>query len=172
MPCSGIAPGARRSRTGAPPPGEGTRWCLPLWRLPLCRLSLRYRWLERGRTSTAAPDRPRWRACSPAATQEGAEADRQCHAMAGRGHGGLLLPGERKSVETMAARLAADNVGRMHQSLQHVVAEAPWSDEAVLNAAPEGPSAGDSALREILDHQPGRITTSSSTSSSTRQSAP
>ena len=33
----------------------------------------------------------------------------------------------------MAARLAADNVGRMHQSLHHVVADAPWSDEAVLD---------------------------------------
>jgi SRSO17 transposase len=46
---------------------------------------------------------------------------------------GLLLPGERKSVEPMAARLAPDRVRRMHQSLHHVVAEAPWSDEAVLD---------------------------------------
>jgi SRSO17 transposase len=45
---------------------------------------------------------------------------------------GLLLPGERKSVEPMAARLAPDNVRRMHQSLHHVVADAPWSDKAVL----------------------------------------
>ena len=45
---------------------------------------------------------------------------------------GLLLPGERKSVEPMAARLAPDNVRRMHQSLHHVVADAPWSDEDVL----------------------------------------
>ena len=45
---------------------------------------------------------------------------------------GLLLPGERKSVEPMAARLAPDNVRRMHQSLHHVVADAPWSDETVL----------------------------------------
>jgi SRSO17 transposase len=45
---------------------------------------------------------------------------------------GLLLPGERKSVEPLAARLAPDNVRRMHQSLHHVVADAPWSDEAVL----------------------------------------
>jgi SRSO17 transposase len=45
---------------------------------------------------------------------------------------GLLLPGERKSVEPMAARLAPENVGRMHQSLHHLVAHAPWSDEAVL----------------------------------------
>jgi SRSO17 transposase len=46
---------------------------------------------------------------------------------------GLLLPGERKSVEPMAARLAPDRVRRMHQSLHHVVADAPWSDEAVLD---------------------------------------
>jgi SRSO17 transposase len=46
---------------------------------------------------------------------------------------GLLLPGERKSVEPMAGRLAPDNVRRMHQSLHHVVADAPWSDEAVLD---------------------------------------
>jgi SRSO17 transposase len=45
---------------------------------------------------------------------------------------GLLLPGGRKSVEPMAARLAPDNVRRTHQSLHHVVADAPWSDEAVL----------------------------------------
>src|SRR6476660_10125941 len=45
---------------------------------------------------------------------------------------GLLLPGARKSVEPMAARLAPDNVRRMHQSLHHVVADAPWSDEDVL----------------------------------------
>lgn len=47
---------------------------------------------------------------------------------------GLLLPGERKSVEPMAARLAPDNVRRTHQSLHHLVAEAPWSDEAVLGS--------------------------------------
>jgi SRSO17 transposase len=46
---------------------------------------------------------------------------------------GLLLPGERKSVEPMAARLAPANVRRMHQSLHHMVADAPWSDEAVLD---------------------------------------
>jgi SRSO17 transposase len=48
---------------------------------------------------------------------------------------GLLLPGERKSVEPMAARLAPDNVRRMHQSLHHLVADAPWDDEAVLDRA-------------------------------------
>jgi SRSO17 transposase len=46
---------------------------------------------------------------------------------------GLLLPGERKSVEPMAARLGGDNVRRMHQSLHHLVADAPWNDEAVVD---------------------------------------
>jgi len=46
---------------------------------------------------------------------------------------GLLLPIERKSVEPMAARLAPHNVRRMHQSLHHIVADAPWSDRAVLD---------------------------------------
>lgn len=50
---------------------------------------------------------------------------------------GLLLPGERKSVEPMAARLAPDNVRRMHQSLHHVVAVAPWSDEALMRVVRE-----------------------------------
>jgi SRSO17 transposase len=50
---------------------------------------------------------------------------------------GLLLPGERKSVEPMAARLAPDNVRRTHQSLHHLVADAPWSDEAVLRPVRE-----------------------------------
>ncbi len=45
---------------------------------------------------------------------------------------GLLLPGERKSVEPIAARVAPDNVRRTHQSLHHLVADSPWSDEAVL----------------------------------------
>src|SRR5262244_4329840 len=45
---------------------------------------------------------------------------------------GLLLPGERKSVEPMAARLCAENVRQTHQSLHHVVADAPWSDEDLL----------------------------------------
>jgi SRSO17 transposase len=45
---------------------------------------------------------------------------------------GLLLPGDRKSVEPMAARLAPGNVRRMHQSLHHFVADAPWDDQAIL----------------------------------------
>lgn len=50
---------------------------------------------------------------------------------------GLLLPGERKSVEPMAARLAPDNVRRTHQSLHHLVAHAPWSDDALLEKVRE-----------------------------------
>lgn len=45
---------------------------------------------------------------------------------------GLLLPGERKSVEPLAARLAPHDVRRMHQSLHHFVANAAWSDEVLL----------------------------------------
>ena len=45
---------------------------------------------------------------------------------------GLMLPIERKSVEPMAARLAPGHVRQMHQSLHHVVADAAWSDDAVL----------------------------------------
>jgi SRSO17 transposase len=45
---------------------------------------------------------------------------------------GLLLPGERKSIEPMAARLNASNVQATRQSLHHLVAKAPWSDEALL----------------------------------------
>src|SRR5919199_2181454 len=45
---------------------------------------------------------------------------------------GLLLPGERKSIEPMAARLDPANVQPMRQSLHHLVAKAPWSDEELL----------------------------------------
>ena len=50
---------------------------------------------------------------------------------------GLLLPIKRKSVEPMAARLAPDNVRRMHQSLHHLVADAPWEDAAILRQVRE-----------------------------------
>jgi len=45
---------------------------------------------------------------------------------------GLLLPGERKSIEPLAARLAPHDVRRVHQSLHHFVANAPWNDEDLL----------------------------------------
>ncbi len=47
---------------------------------------------------------------------------------------GLLLPGERKSVEPMAARVEPFRVGAAHQSLHHLVAKAAWDDAAVLAA--------------------------------------
>jgi SRSO17 transposase len=50
---------------------------------------------------------------------------------------GLLLPGERKSVEPMAARLDPARVASLHQALHHFVAAAPWSDAAVLAAVRE-----------------------------------
>jgi SRSO17 transposase len=45
---------------------------------------------------------------------------------------GLLLPGERKSVEPMAALTDPEHTAPKHRSLLHFVANAPWSDEAVL----------------------------------------
>src|ERR687884_516560 len=59
---------------------------------------------------------------------------------------GLLLPGERKSVEPMAARLAPDNVRRTHQSLHHFVAEAPWDDREILAAVSLSVSTWSSSL--------------------------
>jgi len=47
---------------------------------------------------------------------------------------GLLLPGGRKSVEPMAARLAPVTVSAEHQSLLHFVGQSPWSSEALVSA--------------------------------------
>src|SRR5689334_6166979 len=47
---------------------------------------------------------------------------------------GLLLPGERKSVEPMAARIEPGRVQAKHQSMHHVVAKAEWDDAALLRA--------------------------------------
>lgn len=47
---------------------------------------------------------------------------------------GLLLPGARKSVEPMAARIEPGRVQAAHQSLHHFVAKADWSDDALLAA--------------------------------------
>jgi SRSO17 transposase len=46
---------------------------------------------------------------------------------------GLLLPGERKSIEPMAARLNPRNVQATRQSLHHLVAKAPWNDQSLLD---------------------------------------
>src|SRR5437016_7852786 len=45
---------------------------------------------------------------------------------------GLILPGERKSVEPMAAKTAPARTAAQHQSLLHFVGIASWSDEKVL----------------------------------------
>jgi SRSO17 transposase len=45
---------------------------------------------------------------------------------------GLLLDGERKSVEPMAVRIAPDQAQKMHESLHHFVAQSPWSDADML----------------------------------------
>ena len=45
---------------------------------------------------------------------------------------GLMMPGDRKSVEPMAAVTAPERTAAQHQSLLHFVGQAPWSDESVL----------------------------------------
>jgi len=47
---------------------------------------------------------------------------------------GLMLPGGRKSVEPMAARVQPQNVRSAHQSMHHLVADADWSDRGLLAA--------------------------------------
>src|ERR671928_352359 len=63
---------------------------------------------------------------------------------------GLPLPGERESVEPMAARVDPARVGAAHQSLHHVVAEAAWDDAALLAAVRAD------ALPAMLERGPGR----------------
>src|SRR5437899_8946326 len=50
---------------------------------------------------------------------------------------GLCLPGERKSIEPMAARVDPRHVRARHQSMHHFVAAAPWDTAAVLRVARE-----------------------------------
>lgn len=61
---------------------------------------------------------------------------------------GLLLPGERKNVERMAAKIAPRQVSRLHQSMHHFVANAPWDDGRVLAVA------RDHALEQLERHAP------------------
>jgi SRSO17 transposase len=56
----------------------------------------------------------------------------------------LLLPGERKSMEPMAARLEPAQVQAKHQSLHHVVAQAAWDD---ADGGARAGAAGDRAAR-------------------------
>src|SRR5882724_13399102 len=50
---------------------------------------------------------------------------------------GLIMPGERKSVEPMAAVTAPERVAAQHQSLLHFVGKSEWSDEKVLSKVRE-----------------------------------
>ena len=61
---------------------------------------------------------------------------------------GLLLPGERKSVEPMAARIDPRHVRARHQSMHHLVASAPWDGREVLRRA------RDYALEPLERHAP------------------
>lgn len=61
---------------------------------------------------------------------------------------GLMLPGKRKSVEPMAARVDPRRVSARHQSLHHFVAKAPWEAEDLLRAA------SDFALAVMERHGP------------------
>src|SRR3954451_11547124 len=47
---------------------------------------------------------------------------------------GLLLPGERKSIEPMAARVDPARGGGAHQSLHHFLAKAAWDEATLLGA--------------------------------------
>src|SRR5712664_3989249 len=48
---------------------------------------------------------------------------------------GLCLPGDRKSVEPLAARMDPRHLTARHQSLHHFVANAAWDDDAVMRVA-------------------------------------
>ena len=50
---------------------------------------------------------------------------------------GLVMPGERKSVEPMAAITAPERTAAQHQSLLHFVGEGGWSDDVVLGKVRE-----------------------------------
>ncbi len=50
---------------------------------------------------------------------------------------GLLSAEDRKSVEPLAAVTAPERTAAQHQSLLHVVAQAPWSDHAMLRRVRE-----------------------------------
>src|SRR5260370_9112481 len=50
---------------------------------------------------------------------------------------GLVMPGERKSVEPMAAITAPERTAAQHQSLLHFVGQGGWSDAEVLGKVRE-----------------------------------
>jgi hypothetical protein len=58
---------------------------------------------------------------------------------------GLIIPGERKSVEPMAAVTAPDRAAAQHQSLLHFVGQSPWSDEGCFGQSRRDGTASDRA---------------------------
>jgi len=82
------------------------------------------------RLSTPGPQEKRFAAYIDGLAQAAEHEDR--HAPLKSYVKGLLLPGERKSIEPMAARLDPTRVQPMRQSLHHLVAKAPWSDADLL----------------------------------------
>ncbi len=61
---------------------------------------------------------------------------------------GLLLAGERKSVEPMAAKIDPRHAQARHQSMHHFVASAPWEEKSLLAVA------RDYALGQLERHGP------------------
>lgn len=61
---------------------------------------------------------------------------------------GLLLSGERKSVEPLAAKIDPRHVSARRQSMRHLVASAPWDEGRVLEVA------RDYALSQLERHAP------------------
>ena len=61
---------------------------------------------------------------------------------------GLIMPGERKSVEPMAAVTAPERTAAQHQSLLHFVGQSAWSDQEVLAKV------GEMVLPKIERHGP------------------
>ena len=82
------------------------------------------------RLSSSGPQQNRFAAYIEGLAKAAGHADRQLPLK--NYSAGLLLPGERKSVEPMAARVAPDNVRQTHQSMHHFVADAPWNDDQML----------------------------------------
>ena len=78
---------------------------------------------------------------------------------------GLCLPGDRKSVEPLAARGDPRHVGPRHQSLHDFVANVAWNDSAVLRVA------RDLVLDAMERHGTARSRSGSSTTPGIRRKA-
>lgn len=61
---------------------------------------------------------------------------------------GLLLPGDRKSIEPMAAATEPSRTRAQHQAMHHFVANSDWADDALLEAA------YDFAIAPMTSHGP------------------